>query len=249
MSNSDLIKNEVRYVGRDLEAMSFAVNYHRWILSVFKPYLGKRLVEVGAGTGSFSELLLEHSYESLALVEPSTAMFSTLKKRIERLQPVVPIEIYNSVFADAAPQIKARHQPDSVIYVNVLEHIRDDEMELRLVREILDLNGRVFIFVPALPQLYGRFDETIGHFRRYTKDDLENKCRRNGLDILKSTYFDLAGVIPWWVQFRLLKVRALKPEAVKFYDTYVVPLTKAVETVLKPPLGKNLLVVAEKSDM
>ena len=75
------------YAGKDLEAMSFAVNYHRWILSIFEPHLGKRVVEVGAGTGSFSELLLERRLESLSLVEPSTAMHQQLCRRMEELQP------------------------------------------------------------------------------------------------------------------------------------------------------------------
>ena len=67
----------VEYPGRDLEAMSFAVNYHKWILNEFRPYLGKSVVEVGAGTGSFSELLIEERIERLTLIEPS-AMFDVL---------------------------------------------------------------------------------------------------------------------------------------------------------------------------
>ncbi len=80
------------YAGKDLEAMSFAVNYHRWILSIFEPYLGKRVVEVGAGTGSFSELLLEQRLESLALVEPSTAMYQQLCSPHGRVEPAGDVE-------------------------------------------------------------------------------------------------------------------------------------------------------------
>jgi 16S rRNA A1518/A1519 N6-dimethyltransferase RsmA/KsgA/DIM1 with predicted DNA glycosylase/AP lyase activity len=90
------------YAGKDLEAMSFAVNYHRWILSIFEPYLGARVVEVGAGTGSFSELLLERRLESLSLVEPSTAMYQQLCERVAESRNVTT---YNDVFEDVSEQI------------------------------------------------------------------------------------------------------------------------------------------------
>ena len=238
---------KVLYAGRDLEAMSFAVNYHHWILSVFRPYLGTRVVEVGAGTGSFSELLLGHPMESLSLVEPSAAMHRILQDRIAQLRPVVKIESYNSTFVEVAEQIKARQQPDSIIYVNVMEHIPDDGIELKAIWRTLARHGRAFIFVPALPWLYGNFDREVGHFRRYTKPEFEDKCRQLGFKILKSAYFDLAGVLPWWIQYRLLKASTLKPGAVKFYDKYVVPATRAIESAIKPPIGKNLLLIVEKT--
>ena len=87
------------YAGKDLEAMSFAVNYHRWILSIFDPYLGARVVEVGAGTGSFSELLLERRLESLSLVEPSTAMYHSFAEGLKS-EPSVVVKTYNDVFRE-----------------------------------------------------------------------------------------------------------------------------------------------------
>lgn len=241
----NLMDGKISYAGRDLEAMSFAVNYHRWILSVFSPYLGARLVEVGAGTGLFSELLLGHPAQSLALVEPSADMHRILRDRVGQLRPGAEVETFNAVFVEVAGRLKAR-RPDSIIYVNVLEHVADDDAELTAVRQTLGRGGRAFIFVPALPRLYGNFDRQVGHFRRYTKSGLEGKCRRAGFEIIKSTYFDLAGVIPWWVQFRLLKGDTLRPGAVRLYDKYAVPITRAVESVIRPPLGKNLLLIAEK---
>ena len=241
------MSEKIVYVGRDLEAMSFAVNYHRWILSVFQPYLGKRLVEVGAGTGSFSELLLESPAESVSLVEPSEAMHRTLRERVRQLGSSAKVETYNSTFADVAEQIKLSQRPDSIIYVNVMEHIRDDEAEFKAIWRTLDAKGRIFIFVPALSWLYGNFDKDVGHFRRYTKPELKEKCEGAGFKILKATYFDLIGVAPWWIQYRLLKANTLNPNAVKLYDKLMVPVTKAIESLIKPPLGKNLLLIAEKA--
>jgi SAM-dependent methyltransferase len=231
------------YAGKDLEAMSFAVNYHRWILSIFEPYLGARVVEVGAGTGSFSELLLERRLESLSLVEPSTAMHQQLCERVAESQNVTT---YNDVFENVAEQIRLAERPDSIIYVNVLEHIADDVHELSVINKTLDAGGRIFIFVPALRWLHGSYDRQINHFRRYTRTELEKKCVAAGFRVIASRYFDLFGVLPWWVKYKVLQSNNMEPGAVRFYDQRVVPIAKVLESTLSPPLGKNVLLIGEK---
>ncbi|HKS26682.1 MAG TPA: class I SAM-dependent methyltransferase [Pyrinomonadaceae bacterium] len=235
------------YPGRELEAMQLAVNYHRWILQSIRPFLGRRLVEVGAGTGSFSELLLDAPCETLALVEPSRLMFEQLKERVSKLVTAARVEVYNATFAEVAERIRNDERPDSILYINVLEHIKDDEAELSLVRRTLAQDGRVFIFVPAFQWLYGRFDAEVGHVRRYTKAELEEKCRRAGFKIIKSRYFDLAGVVPWYFKYRVLKSDRMEPWAVKLYDRYLLHFTKAIEAAIPPPIGKNIILVAEKT--
>jgi SAM-dependent methyltransferase len=240
------MEENVIYPGRDLEAMAFADKYHRWILENFKPYMGKRLVEVGAGSGSFSELLMELHSESLSLVEPSKEMYGRLEGRINGMRARANVSTYNSIFSNVAETIKAEHAPDSIIYVNVLEHIEDDEAELGMIHGALTDGGRAFIFVPALRWLYGKFDESIGHFRRYTKPELEEKCRRAGFRIILSKYFDVMGIVPWWLKYRLLRSSTMEPRAVGLYDKYIVPVTKTAEKFANPPLGKNILLIAEK---
>ena len=235
------------YAGKDLEAMSFAVNYHRWILSIFEPYLGTRVVEVGAGKGSFSELLLERRLESLSLVEPSTAMYQQLCRRMEELNPSVAVKTYNDVFERVAEQIQSSERPDSIIYVNVLEHIEDDVNELKVINNTLEAGGRLFIFVPALRWLHGSMDRQLGHIRRYTRTELEKKCAASGFRVIASRYFDVLGVLPWWVKYRLLQSKEMEPGAVRFYDQRVVPVAKTLESSLSPPIGKNVLLIAEKT--
>lgn len=234
------------YAGRDLEAMAFARNYHRWILDLFAPYLGRRLVEVGAGTGSFSELLLERAPDSLTLVEPSAEMHRCLAERVEDFQTETRVRTFNDTFTRAAQLISSEQAPDSVIYVNVLEHVADDAAELLVVREVLAPGGRLFVFVPALQWLYGSFDRQVGHLRRYTKKELSGKCERAGFRVLKSVYFDAAGVLPWYLKYRVLRSEKMEPAAVRVYDEFFVPVLRRVEALAPPPLGKNVLLVAEK---
>jgi SAM-dependent methyltransferase len=242
-----LSKAAFAYTGRELEAMSEASNYHRWILGIFAPHLGRHLVEVGAGLGSFSDLILsQHDCETLALVEPSGEMYQQLDAHVRKMPKSPRVDTYHANFLEAAPLIKARHSPDSVIYVNVLEHIVDDDAELDAIHRTLSDRGRIFLFVPALEWLFGPFDERVGHLRRYTKSGLEEKLQRAGFQTILSSYFDLAGVAPWWIKYRLLRSTKMEPGGVRFYDRYVVPAARRFEAVIHPPLGKNVIVVAEK---
>ncbi len=235
----------VCYVGKDLEAMSFAPNYHKWILDEFRPYVGKHFVEVGAGTGSFSELLLRDHPTTFVLVEPS-AMFGSLVKNISSIKNKTKTEFYNCIFSQIRPDSFNGQRPDSIFYVNVLEHIEDDLQELKLIFETLSTGGRCFIFVPALMSLYGHFDRKIGHFRRYSKHELEEKCKAAGFRIVHSKYFDFAGIAPWFIKYRLLKSGDLDSRSVSLYDRLAVPLIRRIEELVRVPIGKNILLVGEK---
>ena len=118
---------------------------------------------------------------------------------------------------------------------------------MEIIHRTLRPQGRVFVFVPALPALFSEFDKQIGHFRRYRKRELAEKFRAVGFRILLSRYFDAAGILPWLVKYRLLKSLTMESGAVHLYDKFVVPVAKPIESLLPLPLGKNLLFVAEKN--
>ncbi len=132
----------VEYIGKDLEAMDFAENYHRWILSLCRPYLGKRVVEVGAGTGSFSELLMETEPAMIALIEPSE-MFDALQEKISTLETPIETRLFNDIFVNVAGEIRDEIRPDSIVYINVLEHIEDDNLELTTAHSCIEIGGYI----------------------------------------------------------------------------------------------------------
>lgn len=235
--------SQVVYPGKDLEAMSFAVNYHKWILREFRPFLGRNIIEVGAGTGDFSMLLLGESPAALALVEPSE-MFTHLSGNIA--SDSVSVRFYKNIFAEIVDEIASTGRPDTIFYVNVLEHIEDDAHELSLMYDCLDPGGKALIFVPALPRLYGEFDRQIGHFRRYTKRELVKKAETAGFTIKMAKYFDFAGIFPWFVKYKIFRSASLEGGLIKLYDKMVVPVNRTMESIITPPIGKNLLFVLEK---
>ena len=242
------MKQDFDYSGRELEAMAEARNYRRWILEVFEPYLGQHVVEVGAGRGSFSELILaRHECRTLTVVEPSKSLYDGLAARVRQLNtPATRVRTVHGTFSMFAAQAQAEVPPDSIIYVNVLEHIKDDEAELASLFQCLATGGRALLFVPALSWLYGRFDERVGHFRRYARSELRAKLQRAGFRIVHASYFDLPGVLPWWIKYRLLKSDTMEADAVRFYDRFLVPVVRLIETRIRPPVGKNIIAIAEK---
>lgn len=236
---------QVVYPGKDLEAMSFAVNYHKWILDEFRPFLGRKVIEVGAGTGDFSALLINEKIDELALVEPSE-MFYQLSQNIR--SESISVSFFHNIFADVAGQFEGSKAPDTIIYINVLEHIEDDANELRLIFDRLVPGGHALIFVPALPSLYGEFDRQIGHFRRYIKKGLCDLATGAGFKVVKAKYFDFVGIFPWFVKYKVLGSASLESGLIKLYDTVAVPVNKVAESLITPPIGKNLLFVLQKPD-
>jgi SAM-dependent methyltransferase len=234
------------YAGRELESMHFAMKYRQWILDVFRPFLGKQIVEVGAGAGSFSELLLGTRPEWLFAVEPSTNMYPLLAKRLRDIHPGHRGSAYQGTLIDSIESIRQTGAPDSVIYVNVLEHIEDDVQELRTIHSLLQPGGHALIFAPAHPWLMGSIDHQFGHFRRYTRSELAKKCRDAGFTVRLSSYFDMLGIAPWWLRYCVLRSNTMDPFLVRLYDRYAVSLSRFLESVVSPPMGKNVILVAEK---
>lgn len=235
----------IEYVGKDLEAMSFADSYHRWILDLMRPYVGRNVVEVGAGTGSFSELLLTTRPDSLTMVEPSE-MFGELQVNISSRTDVPQVKFHQNIFSNVADEIAASGPPDSIIYINVLEHIENDLDELRVVHRTLKSAGHLVVFVPALPMLFSKFDRSIGHFRRYRRRDLRSKLEEAGFRVKDLRWFDMLGILPWLVKYRIAGSTAMEAGAVELYDRVAVPIIRRAESLISPPVGKNLFAVAEK---
>lgn len=229
------------YTGKDLEAMSFARNYNQWIVELCSPYIGKNIAEVGAGTGNLTELLSGiNAISNITAFEPSVKMYDTLTRNLNGNNKVTTI---NSALSEIFDSYTG--QFDSILYINVLEHIEDDVAETIKMHRSLNENGHACIFVPALSWLYSDFDRSIGHFRRYHKDQLIQLFDKNGFDIVTVKYIDMLGILPWYLNFVLMK-RHLDHKTTKVYDKLVIPIIKFLDKISPTPIGKNLLLVARK---
>ena len=222
--------------------MSVAVRYHREILRAFSPYLGERIVEVGAGSGNISALLLEREPAQLYAIEPDDRMYARLGERLRGYANAVPRKAFLSSVAHGGEVAGA----DSVVSVNVLEHVGDDVKELTLMHSVLRPGGHLCLWVPAIPALYSDYDRSLGHYRRYRKRELVGKLQKAGFETLHVHYRDMFGMILWYVMCRIMR-QELTRTGVRLYDRLVLPLASLMGRLMKPPIGKNLIAVARKS--
>jgi SAM-dependent methyltransferase len=228
---------------QDLERLGTAKHFFDWVLGEFDPYLRGRILEVGAGLGTITRHLLDR-YADIALVclEPAENLFDDLASYAALTPRVVALR---QTLADY--EIRPEERFDAVIYLNVLEHIADDAAELRLATTVLRPGGAILVFGPALEWLYSELDYKAGHYRRYSVRRLRGLAEAVGLEVVSTRYFDVLGVLPYLVVYRLLRQQDITGSTMWAYDRAAVPLSRMIQRLLPdPPLGKNVVLVARK---
>ena len=247
-ANSSTASAGVDYDGQDLEALADLPAYQDWILHLFRPHLKGKVVEIGAGLGNVASRYAD-GVEDLLLVEPAKTLYPRLKERFEGKPHVRTICALVESLAPVAGAASSMGAPfDAALLVNVLEHVVDDISMLRTIRSILRPEGKLLIFVPALPWLYGALDKKVGHERRYTSPGLFQVVEQAGFVVETIRYFDFPGVLPWFFAGRVSRSGRFSDRAAKIYDRLVVPIARAAEKYIKPPIGKNLLAIARVAD-
>jgi SAM-dependent methyltransferase len=224
-----------------LEGARSADNYNRWIADQFLPHVGRRVLEVGCGIGNLSEFWADREL----FVGIDTEEFCVSKCR-QRFQSRSNVRLFQDrVGADGWVERWSENKVDTVLAVNVLEHIRDDLAALRGWRSIVEAGGggTIGIFVPAFEFAYSWFDRRYGHFRRYTKESLRDKLLDAGLEIQTLRYFNMPGLAAWWATFVLLRQKDAIRGEVGLYDRLVVPLFRRIEERITPPFGNSIVAV------
>jgi len=225
-------------VTHSLAILATVYNYNHWIYNSIRGSLGNEILEVGSGIGNISQFLLNAN--RLVCLEPYAEYRQYLAERFTEHRNVVvlPHRIQDCPNGDVLPG-----QFDSVICMNVLEHIEDDVEALRRIRELLRRGGRAILFVPALPCIYGAMDKGMGHFRRYTRKSLDRALRSAGLHPVSSRYMNLPGVFGWWWRGVAMGKPLLPEKQARMFDR-MVPMISALEQLVPPPFGQSLLMVA-----
>jgi len=228
------------YSGTELEAVAEARNYYHWIIDSFAGRIGERAVEAGAGIGTVSDLIIQRAApRELVLIEPDAANVAQLRQRFHSDSRVV---VRHGYLEEFAPSLEA----DSVIAVNVLEHVENDVDFLRDAHRALAPDGTLLLLVPALPAIFGSLDRAFDHFRRYTRSTLRKRLLDAGFEIETMRYLNLLGVAAWFASGRILQRKTLGRGQVRFYDRYVIPALRRIETRFHPPIGQSILAIARK---
>lgn len=209
-------------------------HYNRWIISIFSKYFGKKILEVGSGLGGLSQHLPKGKTTISDLRDDYFKYLKTqfkhkiLKLNIEKESPIELINSFDTIFSS-----------------NVFEHIKDDKAALKKCFIILENKGKLLLFVPARPEIYGSLDKAMGHFRRYTKEELTQKTKEAGFKIIEIKYVNFSGYFTWWLRGKMPNRSNSDSVMAKIFDTLVVPLLY-LEKYIPIPFGQSLMLVAEK---
>ncbi len=224
-----------------LRRMSRLQGYNAWLHDRFDGYLGKRVLEVGSGVGNQTWYFIDRERVVASDIEPHYVRELTAKFA---MRSNVRIASFRFPLADCDRQDLRNEQLDSIVCLNVLEHIEDDRSTLEDFGTILPPGGRLALLVPAMPSLYGTLDVNLNHLRRYDGEPLRQLLNEAGFDIDALRYVNRPGVVGWWLNSCLLKRRAL-PRGQLAAFRWVLPLLR-LEEKRPPSFGMSLLALARK---
>ncbi|MEA2386022.1 MAG: hypothetical protein QOJ22_196 [Thermoleophilaceae bacterium] len=213
-----------------------------WMFEQFEPYVRGRMVEVGAGIGTFTERSLAAGAERMLVVEPEEGCAGELERRFGA-DPRVAIA--RELLPEAPALAQMAGQADFVLCQNVLEHIDDDRAATAAMAAALRPGGNLSLLVPALPRLFGTLDLAYGHWRRYTPDSLRAVVEAAGLEVLDLYWFNALGIPGWWLKNRGNSAE-IGPLALRAYDS-VAGAWSALERRRRPPVGLSLIVHTQRS--
>jgi hypothetical protein len=230
-----------RYVGNELELFAQARNWKAYLASQIQPHLGLQVAEVGAGIGSSTAALASGSRGSWLCLEPDTELAALLRAAVARGALPSSCDVQSSTLAQLEPQRRF----DTILYIDVLEHIDDDRAEVLLASERLESNGKLIILSPAHAWLFSPFDAAIGHHRRYTRSTLE-AVMPPAMRPLECKYLDSVGLLASTGNRFISRQKLPKPSQVALWDHFMVPLSRVLDPWLRYSLGKSVLGVWQK---
>jgi hypothetical protein len=214
-------------VGSELALFEKASNWKAYWRSVLAPFVHGAVLEAGAGIGANTRLLRELPHSRWTALEPDAALSAQ-------------IEGADEVLGGTLDQLLAERRFDTILYIDVLEHIEDDRAELRHAAAHLNDGGHVIVLSPAHSFLFTPFDSAIGHFRRYTRESLRQAAPTE-LILRKLVYLDSAGMLAS-LGNRLLLRRSMPTEnQILTWDRLLVPLSRALDPIFAGRVGKSVL--------
>jgi SAM-dependent methyltransferase len=229
-----------QYAADDLETMSEAKRYQEHVFQLLRPFIGRSVLEVGCGIGTTSLRLAEIA-ERLVCIEPNLNCVARARAALDG-NPRITLHITHLEDCDRAEMTAARF--DTIVCVNVLEHIEDDTRALRLFRELVaPTGGRVLIFVPAVQMAYGPLDAALGHHRRYSKRTLRDAFEAAGMDLVALRYTNPIGLLGWMYNAHLSGTTEHTSGQVRLFEQLVAPWALPLDRLMPPPIGLSLFAV------
>ncbi len=228
-------------LAHSLTALAGLDNYNKWIYGNISPFLGNNLLEIGCGTGNITDYMIRPG-RKITGIDISGEFASTARKKYINNPDV-------SIITGDALNPSCSLAPDSfdtVVLLNVLEHIKEDFAALACIYNMLLPGGRAVILVPAMNFAFGGLDKELGHFKRYEKAGMKVLFKAAGFITEKLFYMNMPGVLGWAVNSRILGKKFIPEGQAGFVNKFLVPVIKPLEKIFPPLFGQSLIAVAVK---
>ncbi|MEP7351633.1 MAG: methyltransferase, partial [Acidobacteriota bacterium] len=200
-----------------LHALSAAPRFNRWMADTIRPFVGERVMEIGSGIGNLTRALVKGRPRYVA-TDINPEHMARLKTRF----PQRPnLEVHRCDLTSPPDFAPFANSMDTIICLNVLEHIDDDRLGLKNIYSALSPEGRAIILVPEGQSVYGTIDEALGHFRRYSEAELQEKMEKTGFKVEQIVRFNRVSRPAWFVSGRIIKRKALDVNQMRLYDRMV----------------------------
>jgi SAM-dependent methyltransferase len=227
------------YVGSELELFAHAQRWKAYYKSLIAPFFGKRVLEVGAGLGATTAALCDGTQEAWICLEPDPDLLAQLRSR--------PLPGCCRPQAGFVATLAPDSRFDSILYIDVLEHIADDRAELQRASRHLSPGGRLIVLSPAYQFLFSPFDESIGHYRRYTRATLSALTPPDCRPILLC-YLDSVGLLTSLANRLFLRQPLPTQAQILFWDRRLVPLSRLLDRLVGFRFGRSVVGVWEKNE-
>ena len=225
----------MKYPGLELENFDKAHIWRKYIYYIIKKYINGNILEVGAGIGSFTKLY-ENQHQNITLSESDKDFCDLLNDKFKNKNN---IKVTNQFIKEINQKF------ETIIYLNVLEHIEDDIAEVKMAYEKLEKNGHLIILVPAHQKIYSKFDKAVGHFRRYEINFFKDKLSM--FNLIKLIQLDCCGYLLYHLNNLIFK-KDVYPSKLKIFiwDKIFTPMTIVLDFLLNYKFGKNILCIIKK---
>jgi SAM-dependent methyltransferase len=229
-----------------------AGNYHRYLLEHTEGFMGQKIMEIGCGYGQYTEFLLKRGKFVLA-TDIDNDLLACLQKNLGSQHP----HSLKTQFIDLNQNLSIIEclswQPDTLLCLNVLEHIEHDKEVIKYLYTNSRANTVAIFLCPAHQALFGFMDQQAGHFRRYNRQTFQKLFTSAGWSIAKCFYINPIGAIGWFVRNKLIppSSRSLDDPKINsdiaIFDKYLLPISRTLDPFFKYTLGQSVVVIAKKT--
>lgn len=228
-----------KYPGDELPLFHHAIQWKKYFSQQIRPYIKGNVLEAGAGLGSTTPFMNNGSATRWILLEPDPAMSSILQQKIETKE----LPSNSNVVTGTIDQVHGKY--DTILYIDVLEHIASDDIEMKKAAALLNPGGHIIVLAPAFQFLYSPFDKAIGHFRRYNKKMLRNITPAS-LQLVSNKYYDSIGYFASFMNKLVQRQKYPTSKQVMFWDKWMVPVSKVTDKLFFHSFGKSIISVWKK---